>query len=566
MLRACAVVLVSLAAAAAHAQAPEPVPAQAPETTWSDFTIRITPLVTVENHGYFRLRFNDFYRLDLGAAGASGVPVGLERTATNQALGRSTGNVETANLRLSWRPTLRVGEYLTINTRIDFLDNMVLGETPALAGPSAPVSFARTQAPLSDGGNSVRDSARVKAAWADIRLFERIHVLGGRMPEHFGLGILRNDGRGTDSDFGDFTDAVFVKVKLATAWFRIGMEFPGEGVTTESADRLVPIFDAEHLDDAMRWSFVFDSTPFEKDEKDARAHRLFVERKPAFDWAMYHSLLEQRLSSDRVGGPLPGYCGQGPLKPFGLPYDCYTLTPRGVFVWTPALWGRVQWHPRPDLRLRVEAEFDFVYGFVDHTQSFIDTSKNDTSKRFIQVGTALEAEVGWRENEFGLLAGFASGGDTDGRFGVIDAHTLAIPDDSRASLDPVVSRYDVRHFTFNRDYRVDSILFREVIGAVTNAIYVKPTYRREVLRTGPHVLGVGGAVLTAIAAVPEGTPGNARMLGVEPSLRIDYTFARQVALRADMAVLFPLSALRQPGTTGDPAVASALRTSLVVGF
>ena len=36
---------------------------------WSDLTIRVAPLVTIENHGYFRFRFNELYRLDLGPGG-----------------------------------------------------------------------------------------------------------------------------------------------------------------------------------------------------------------------------------------------------------------------------------------------------------------------------------------------------------------------------------------------------------------------------------------------------------------------------------------------------------------
>ena len=525
---------------------------------WPDLDIRISPLVVLANHGYFRFRFNELYNLDLGSGGASGFLVGVGASDKGS-------NVTGADLRLSYQPVLTVGEYLSVHARVDLLDNIVLGETPATFGAFAPAAFARTLAPPSDGRNAFRDSVRVKAAWADIRLFERIHVLAGRMPEHFGLGILRNDGRGSDSDFGDFTDAVFVKVKLATAWFRIGMEFPGEGATTESPYRLDSIFDAESDDDIMRWTFVFDSKPVEKEEREARARRLLVERKPVVDWGMYHSITKQKVSSERVGGPLPAYCATGPLSPVGLPYDCYTLTPRGAFIWTPALWGRLEWHPRSDLRLRVEAEADLVYGFLDHAQAFVDTSKNDTSKRFIQEGVALEAFAGVGPNEFGLLFGYASGGNTQGRFGFLDAHTLAIPDDARWAADPVVSRYDVRHFWFNPDYRVDSILFREVIGTVTNAIYVKPTYRIEAWRHGSMALAVGAGFLVAMSAVPEGTPGKARMLGLEPSLSLDFKLGRFLSMKADAEVLFPLSGMRER-TGGDPESAGALRTSLVVGF
>ena len=79
----------------------------------------------------------------------------------------------------------------------------------------------------------------------------------------------------------------------------------------------------------------------------------------------------------------------------------------------------------------------------------------------------------------------------------------------------------MRNFTFNRDFRVDSILFREVIGAVTNAFFFKPSYHRWLLQSGDHKLGAGASVMAAFAMEPDGTPGRSRGLGVEVGLKLD---------------------------------------------
>lgn len=531
---------------------------------WSDTAIRISPLITLENHGYFRFRFNLFHRMDLGADGASGVAANPDSSSTTS---------ESANIRLRYEPSLLVGEFLTVHARIDFLDNVVLGCHPDTGGYYAPFPFlGRSQSSPSAGSNGNRDAIRVKAAWADLRLFQRFHVWGGRIPQRFGLGIVRSDGSDPDSDFGDYSDGVHVMIRLPAAYVRAGMEFPGEGTTAESPLRnFWDPHDPEQTDDITRWVFVFDSSPMEKEELNARQHELNVERKTVLDWGMYHSLTTQSMSSDKIGGQISSQCGEGTLKPFGLDYDCYTLTPRKAFFWTPALWGRLLYHPREDLKIRIEAELAAVYGYVDYTQSFLDASEDKTRKEFFQVGAALEADVEFGDNLVEFLFGVASGDGTSNNFGILDNHTLVQPNDmeyrNEQKRDPAVSENtSVGTFVFNRDYRVDSILFREVIGAVTNAFYFKPAYHRAFLRTPGHFIRGGLSLMAAFATVAEGVPGGKRPLGLEGGIHLIYRMGNHLTVKADGAVLYPLTGMKLPGSSSDPRVAAALRLMMAVKF
>ncbi len=545
---------------------------------WSDSDIRITPLVTLSNHGYLRLRYNVFHRMDLGAGGASGFQVPLDSTPRNAGLGESSSVIQSGNLRFRYEPSLRVGELLEVHARVDFLDDLEFGGTPGFGDVSAPFPFlSRTQVPPSDGRTGFRDAVRVKAAFGDLRLFHRIHFYGGRMPERFGLGIVRSDGSGLDSDHGDHVDALFFRVRLPAAAFRIGMEFPGEGAVAESPFRVaVDPHDPEQFDDVNRWVFVFESSPLEPDEVEARHKALREERRPVVDWGMYHSITRQGLSSERndpsLANKFPDHCA-GVTS--GVPLDqdpsCIALTPRGAFFWTPSLWGRLLYRPRPDLALRLEAELAMVYGRINYTQSFLDAQKFDTKKRFFSVGAAFEFELDAGPHNVRLFSGVASGDGSSRRFGVLDGHTIAQPDDSawrdEVRRDAAVAANTfVRSFAFNPDYRVDSILFREVIGAVTNAFYFKPAYHRVLLRSGSQVLGGGLSLLAAFATEPAGTPGGKRPLGVEVGADVFYRPSAALLVRADGAMLFPLSGLRLPEATGSPQPAAALRLMMTATF
>lgn len=549
---------------------------ESPTRSWSDTDIRITPLVTLSNLGALRFRFNVFHRMDLGAGGASGFQVPLDSTARNLHLGESSSVIQSGNLRFRYEPSLRIGELFNVHARVDFFDNLEFGGSPGLGDVSKPF-LARTQVPPSDRATGFRDSVRVKAAWGDLRLFHRIHFYGGRMPERFGLGIVRSDGSRLDSDHGDHVDALFFKVRLPAAAFRIGMEFPGEGAVAESPFRLaLDPHDPEQFDDINRWVFVFDSSSLEPDEAEQRRRALHEERRPVVDWGMYHSITRQGLSSERndpaLATKLQDLCAEitsGP--PLDQDYACYALTPRGAFFWTPSLWGRLLYRPRADLALRLEAEVAMVYGRINYTQSFLKASEYNTKKKFFSMGAAFEIELDAGPHNFRLFSGVASGDGTSRRFGILDGHTIAQPDDAawrdQARRDQAVAANTfVRAFAFNPDYRVDSILFREVIGSVTNSFYFKPAYHRVMLRSGSHVLGGGLSLLAAFAVEPEGTPGGKRPLGLEAGAHVFYRLGSALLLTADGAMLFPLSGLRLPEVAHSPQPATAVRLMMAVTF
>lgn len=533
-----------------------------------DSRTAIIPLVTFEHHGDFRFRFNTFYGLDLGmGSDTNNDPTCMPSTSSASGAEGVLGNVESAavsaNMRLRYRPTLHVGEIVKVNMIADFLDNVVMGESPDVSSIAAPMSLmARSARAPVDGWTAFQDSVAIKAAWAELNLFGILHVAGGRQPEHFGLGIVRSGGWSPDSDYGDFVDGVFAKVNLDITYLRFGMEFPGEGVTSEQTegDTSYP-YDLSTKDDVIRWVFGVDSSPVTPEDFRKRREDL-VAGKPVVDWGWYNAITQQDYASDRTVATNVSQTEREP-DPVTLEFDDVTVVPRSAFFWTPSIWARLKYRPHPGLTIRLEGEFAMTYGYVDFMESNIETISG-SEKDFLSFGGALEAEIDFGDNKVTFLGGGASGGNTLGAWGVTDRHTLVAQNSNCFNADTAVNESvyltkNIHNFVFNADYRIDSILFREVIGAVTNAFYFKPGYSRVFLRDGAWAFGGGLTLLAAFASIPEGTPGGKRPLGVEGGLDLFLNYGKNLTIRADADVLFPLAGLRRSDAENDPETAAAFR-------
>jgi uncharacterized protein (TIGR04551 family) len=129
------------------------------------------------------------------------------------------------------------------------------------------------------------------------------------------------------------------------------------------------------------------------------------------------------------------------------------------------------------------------------------------------------------------------------------------------------------NFNFDPDYHVDLILFRRLLGTVTNAIYWKPTVRYDLTDT----FGGEMSILTAIPQVPVGTPGNGGFYGIELDTGLFYQNLEEGFYASfQWGVLFPGSALEQPtlgatprplyGTVGTGAGSSAQTVRLSLGI
>jgi uncharacterized protein (TIGR04551 family) len=215
------------------------------------------------------------------------------------------------------------------------------------------------------------------------------------------------------------------------------------------------------------------------------------------------------------------------------------------------------WARHRSARLSVEAELSGVLGQIGDPGPYSATLDWDDQQLLMrQLGGAVKAawQVAPNKVTLGGELGFASGdpapgfGNRPGQLRSADADGNAV---SPATL-PVYGALEgpqygpgdrvLRNFQFNPGYRVDLILWREILGAVTDAWYLKPTLRWEILSG----LGLDAQLVYSQALYGSSTPSATALgtgkkpLGVEFDTKVDYATDDGFAAWLQYGVLFPL--------------------------
>jgi hypothetical protein len=95
------------------------------------------------------------------------------------------------------------------------------------------------------------------------------------------------------------------------------------------------------------------------------------------------------------------------------------------------------------------------------------------------------------------------------------------------------------------------MLFREVIGTVTNAGYYKPWVRYDLFDSVEDALGAQLDLLFAHALEPSATPGGDSFLGFEADLRLFYEEKGRFNLDIESGFLVPGSAFDYVDQNGE---------------
>ena len=110
----------------------------------------------------------------------------------------------------------------------------------------------------------------------------------------------------------------------------------------------------------------------------------------------------------------------------------------------------------------------------------------------------------------------------------------------------------VNNFRFQPDYRIDQILFREIIGTVTGVTYLRPHARWRLTELGSGALTASVAGVGSWAVYAENAPGNKHPLGIEIDPTLTYQTREGLLAALDYGVLFPLAGLDNPGNALSP--------------
>jgi uncharacterized protein (TIGR04551 family) len=491
-----------------------------------------------------------------------------------------------ANLRLRLEPTLNVTDQVRVHTQIDVLDNTILGSTPdSLAGiggynrPAAQTSGSTTNAPMSSvgrapadfvsqsqdapeiGQNGFASSIRAKRAWAEID-GEFGSIRFGRMPWRWGRGIYYNDGGCADCDVGTTVDRVMALTQVYGHQFALAWDLGPQGYTSQQINlgRDDPSgypYDLSQNDDVLQLM--------------ASVTRLdnavqLRERVDRGDVVLNYGL--QVVYRNQGNTVLPtaaqtasannNATGTPPLTPEQLATEHF-----GALSVTPDLWAKLYYKA-----LTVEVEGIGVFGKIDHPGALAVDDQRLTMR---QLGWVVASELKLFRDSFfiGLETGGATGDQAEDPGQYLNYRWRFVQQPA--------GDHRLNDFHFSPDYHIDEILFRHIMGTITNAIYVKPqaAYWFDLGQT--RAVGIQGGIIYSAAQVPVSTPGNSINYGLEVNAGVTYRNTGEGFYGgATWGFLFPLGALDRPaslwgsslgdGGSTDASTAQILRIFMGVRF
>ena len=536
----------------------------------------------VEFDGYYRVRTDYLYKMnmDQGYNNAGPVnalpsyPVPSECLPSGQ-VGNNGGNTQAGqavvgcndkglgdgNMRLRIEPTLNISDQVRVRTQFDVFDNMILGSTAdslvnstgtyQTTGVGQTTSAAATDV-LSTTQNTYTGSIVAKRAWGEIDT-ELGSLRFGRMPWHFGRGMYYNRGDCADCDGGTTVDRMMLLTtiyghQLALAW-DFGAQGYHVGYTDLGQQNMGAPMDLTQKDDVTQYMAAITKID---DDKTWR------ERIAAGDVVVNYGAQLVYRSQDYATYNLSSYSGSAystdshaTLSSSDVGASLTTNVNALLFI--PSLWFKLGWKA-----LTLEFEGNMLAGKLGNAGPLrLGTTSNDQGLTILQAGWVLAGQLKLYNDS--LFIGFETGGATG------DQAELAYDTSKGGSYYSYLNyRYkfvpqpkgdkNLNDFHFSSEYHVDEILYRRLLGTVTNAIYFKPSiaYWLELDSRRRNDLGISGSIIYSIAPVPVSTPGNSMNYGVEMDLGLQYRNQHEnIFAGVTWGVFWPMAALKRSYGSAD---------------
>ncbi len=535
-----------------------------------DWWSRTRPVFEI--HGYFRVRAELFHNFALSrddppetSYWARPLDYGYKDSQGNQQAVDLCGPLDgvktrcenrtqsSANLRFRLNPELHISDNLRILSQIDLLDNVVMGSTPngyylekggtQVGQPNgyAPRgAFSNTIEAPTAGQNSLQNSVVVKRVWGEYKTPVGL-LRFGRQPSHWGLGVLANSGDTYDSDWQTTADRIMFITGVPSLDLYVGgaWDFPNEGaISARPYEIQGQPYDLGQLDDVNQYVLVL-----VRRRAPEKAKQDLAEGRAVVNGGMYVVYRNQYLANDNFSDPArdnhPGQ-SSGNLKS--------GLVRRSAEAIIPDAWFQFQYR-----KFRFEAEGAMIRGSMSNTavngDDYLGAPFQPKGWKLRQYFIATESELKAVEDRLRVKFGFGwASGDADLQDGSIAPTSL--------QLQPQRS-YD-RTFSmarFHPNYRVDLILFRNILTRVQGAYYFRPSVDYDFMRSlNGQKFGGGAAVIWSRASEFVQAPGHKRDLGLELDFTLYYQ-SKDGALNDDpdkmggfytmlqYGVLFPLGGL-----------------------
>ncbi len=452
--------------------------------------------------------------------------------------------VQGTDLRLRLEPSLHVGDWSQLNTQLDAW---------GMAGGRATLaSFADRYGQADWSTGSLQSGLAMRRMWLHSKVFGLVDLDVGRMPDHFGMGVVRNSGDDLLGDWQTSIDSVKLGMELLGFRFSIARSnlFTWPSGQGANAATLYNSYAGGSSNGAWLMSSGQSGLPFQ-DSADVIRYDLGVaggklHGEPGLEWALALLWLSQDQAFSVESLQNPGTTTPAPAKGLANPAcgnECILLTQRTLRTYTFQAYTtwRGTWRSAP---LVLQAEGDAIYGTIGRS----DITADPDAKTIVSGGAAGRAT--WQPGELDLKLDLgAASGESNGGFGVNDTNNFKL-----GGTPDGADRTAMHGFRFNRAFRIDGLLFRDVIGAVANAGYLRPALAWHPWGRGTGDLALEAAVLGAVALSPDATPGKHAWIGLEPELSAHLHLDHGLELFGRGTLLMPGAALANTaGVAAEPA-------------
>jgi uncharacterized protein (TIGR04551 family) len=377
-----------------------------------------------------------------------------------------------------------------------------------------------------------------RRVWAEVRNRDLGELRFGLMPDQWGLGMLANAGNALDDDFSTDLGRVMGTTKLMGFYLSAAYDFLNEGRMGLNSNVDRPGYDASQLDDFDQYTFsVTRRVPDEDEDAVLARGGVLLNGGARFQMSSQSSLL------------------RSPTEVQDLKSTLYT----------PDIWAQLRVG-----KLRLEIEAAWIVG------TLLNSSDNRATQYVSQMGAAFESELRLLNDKLGLyLYAGAATGDSEVEGLSSDANFIdqAGSSESGGTPDSTLINNRVSSFRFHPAYRVDLILWRNIMRQVTGAMYVKPGVSYDFVKDSfGQLFGARVDLIYSRATAPIQTWGNDPNLGVEIDATVYWRSAdgpnKNDGYHAMLqyGVLFPMPGLAYVNQSAGLINAQTLRLVLGVMF
>ncbi|MBQ4438169.1 hypothetical protein II898_04755 [bacterium] len=481
------------------------------------------PVKYFELYGYFNVANTFSYNMKLSG---NNPYMASRNTINNVVTDETTGERVTretnehvlnwAWLKLHLEPVINIAETMEIHTKLSIFGNTAMGADN--------YEFDKKEnGLLHDAQLSTSANIVFEGLWG---VFDTPigQLKVGRMPFHWGLGILYSDGNQFNTlSSGNYLDRLQLTIPVMGFKIIPAFDLASTGLLDKYHDYFI---DASQKDDGFNVSLMF---TMQEDDPAVLENKILNEKTVVevgamvmFSWKNTSS--GEWAKSDENGGDV-----EPTSDHFVDPDKVYAYTGQGAKLWKLDAWLNLHYKI-----FSLKTELAFLTGTIGKVR--LDDGREKSVKTQM-VGWA--ADLGFRvipkKFHIGLLTGIASPDDAD----YVQGDSWSTPGNSINNSSTKSDR-TVENFRFNKDYNFNSALWNNFLGRFTAGYYASLTMTYFFLDT---LKGYVGTTYSMALKENNSLGGKGLPNAIEPFIGIDYANKSGMRLGTRYQIGVPFSGL-----------------------